>query len=130
MAYSQRILIVDENDNPVAVTGGALNTTAGGSGSLATFTSSNAAVLSITTGGASQQVFAANSSRKYLLIQNISIEDLWVNFGAAATQDTPSLKLLPNGVGILEFPQGGAIETGAIHIIGATTGSKFVAKSG
>ena len=130
MAYSQRILIVGESDNPVLVTNGALNVTTGSSVGLTTFTSSDAAALSITTGGTSQQVFAANSARKYLLLQNISVEDLWVNFGAAATQDTPSLKLLPNGVGILEFPQGGAIETGTIHIIGATTGSKYVAKQG
>lgn len=77
----------------------------------------------ITTANTSQQILAANASRKYLFVQNHSSEKLWINFGAAATQNQPSIELAPNG---------GAYENGptfcsnqAINIIGATAGSTF-----
>lgn len=83
---------------------------------------------SITAGGTSQQVAAANEGRFYLLIQNISSGDLWVNLGVAAVQDSPSLKLLAGSS--VEFSSSGTgyVPEDAIHIIGATTGQKFVAK--
>lgn len=82
---------------------------------------------SITTGGTSQQIFASKSDRRYLLIQNISTENLWFNFGTAAVQDQPSIKLLPNASFVMES---NFVDTQAVNIIGATTGSKFVAKEG
>jgi hypothetical protein len=95
---------------------------------LTALTYTAASTLSITSGGTSQEVFAANASRKALLIINISSEVLWVAFGGAATADTPSIPLQPNNAGILDFPNpGGGIVTQQVQIIGATTGSKFVA---
>ena len=93
----------------------------GGSG---TFTDRSGA---ITTGGTSQQVMAANTSRNYLILQNISAENLWFNFGVAAVTDSPSLKLEPGQTFVME---GTFIHVGAMNIIGATTGSKFVSKEG
>lgn len=83
---------------------------------------------SITTGGTSQQVFAANQGRQYLLIQNISAETMWVNFGTAAVQDKPSIKIAADAALEYSLEGTGVIPTATINIISATTGSKFVAK--
>jgi hypothetical protein len=88
----------------------------------------SAATLTITTGGTSQVVFAAAQNQKYLFIQNLSVENLFVNFGAAANgSNNSSIKIIP----------GGAYESGpsycttqSVNIVGATTGSAFVAKRG
>lgn len=45
----------------------------------------------------STSVVAANASRKYLFIQNNSGSKIWINFGAAATKDQPSVLLAANG---------------------------------
>lgn len=82
---------------------------------------------SITAGGTSQQLAAANGSRKYLFIQNISTDTLWFDFGVTAVQDQPSLKLLPEASFAMEA---GFISTQVVNIIGPTTGAKFVAKEG
>ncbi len=78
----------------------------------------------ITAGGASQQVAAANPSRRYLVFQNHSDTDMWLNFGAAANAGQPSVKISANG---------GAYEPlvaplGTINVIGATTGKAFTCK--
>jgi hypothetical protein len=83
----------------------------------------------IATGGASQQIFAANTARKYLIIQNLSSESLWINFGTAAVADQPSLEL-PGTVKSSFVMEGMFVSTQTVNIIGATTGSKFVAKQG
>lgn len=80
---------------------------------------------SITTGGTAQTLAAANSSRKYLLIQNVSTGDLWFNFTTTAVTDQPSFKLLPGQSFVMEDS---FISTELISIIGATTGQKFAAK--
>jgi hypothetical protein len=82
---------------------------------------------SISSGGSSQQLAAANATRRYLFIQNIATEDLWFNFGTAAVADQPSVRLRPGDSFVME---GLFIDNQAIHIIGATTGSRFVAKEG
>lgn len=81
----------------------------------------------ITTGGTSQQVFDAKSSRAYLIVQNISDQALYLNFGAAATVDNNSFRLLPSE--LYENPPH-FCPNGTVTIIGATTGKKFVAKQG
>lgn len=81
----------------------------------------------ITVGGASQVLAAANATRNYLFIQNISTDVLWVDFGVAAVQDQPAVKLCPESVFVME---GGFVSTDSINIIGPTTGAKFVAKEG
>lgn len=82
----------------------------------------------ITAGGTSQQVFPADTGRQYLLIQNVSDGDLWVNFGIAAVVGQPSIKLLASGS--LEFSSAGTgvVPTSTVNIIGATTGKAFTAK--
>lgn len=82
----------------------------------------------ITTGGTSQVVFTANKGRQYLLIQNVSDADQWVNFGIAAVVSQPSIKLAAGAA--LEFSAAGTgvIPTDTINIIGATTGKGFTAK--
>lgn len=81
----------------------------------------------ITTGGSSQTLAAALSTRTYIEVQNISDETMYVNFGAAATTDSNSFKIAAGGsyVNPAHF-----CPTGTITIIGATTGKKFVAKEG
>lgn len=82
---------------------------------------------SITTGGTAQQMMAANSSRRYLMIQNASVGALWINFTSAAVQDTPSIQIAAGGNFILET---GFVSTEAVSVIGATTGQKWAAKEG
>lgn len=81
----------------------------------------------ITAGGTSQEIIVATAARKYILVQNISDEALYLNFGAAATVDDDSMKLLTGGS--YENPPN-FCPTGTVNIIGATTGSKFVVKEG
>jgi hypothetical protein len=80
---------------------------------------------SIVSGGTSQQVFAANTGRTWLLVQNVSAAVLYINFGAAATADSNSIKLNPNAT--YENPSQ-FCPNGIITIIGGTTGQKFIAK--
>jgi hypothetical protein len=79
----------------------------------------------ITSGGTSQTLAAALSTRVYIEIQNISDETMYINFGAAATTDSNSFKIIAGGsyVNPQQF-----CPTGTITIIGATTGEKFIAK--
>jgi hypothetical protein len=83
---------------------------------------------SITAGGTAQPLMNANASRKYLFIQNISSNLLWIDFGTAAVQDQPSIKLMPDSDAYKL--DAGTIDTESVSIIGATTGQKFVAKEG
>jgi hypothetical protein len=88
----------------------------------------DAATLAITAGATQQAVFAANLSRRFFYFQNISDTVMWVNFGANATADTPSISVAVSG-GVLQF-NSGFCPTGAVNVICATTGKKFVAKEG
>jgi hypothetical protein len=81
----------------------------------------------ITTGGTSQQVMAANTNRKYLLIQNESTGDLWINFGVAAVATQPSIRLGQWDAFVMEE---GFISTQTLNVIGATTAQAFTAKEG
>jgi hypothetical protein len=79
---------------------------------------------SIASGGTAQDIYAANAApRFYLLVQNVSDEDLWVDFDRDAAANT----------GIL-IKAGTAWEpltlfTGRLSIFGATTGKYFVCKT-
>lgn len=81
---------------------------------------------SITAGGTSQQLMAANGSRKAWWVQNISTEDMWIGIGVTAAADSTSLRLSP-GDSYYE-PGGGFLSTQVVNVVSATTGSKFVAK--
>lgn len=81
----------------------------------------------ITSGGASQVLAAANTSRKYFFVLNLSAENLWINFTTAAAATQPSIKLIPGSSFVMEDS---FISTEAINILGATTASPFCAKEG
>lgn len=81
----------------------------------------------ITTGGTSQQIVAANSSRKYLLVQNISDTNMYLGVGYTPTTTTGIL-LASNGGGIIF--ESSFIPNSAINILCATAGKAFVALSG
>lgn len=68
----------------------------------------------------------ANANRNYLFIQLLS-GNAWINFGSAATADSPSIKLTSGSVFTME---GNFLSNQAVNIIGATSGLKFVAKEG
>ena len=80
----------------------------------------------IATGGAAQQIAAANASRKGFFVQNVSVGDLSISSLATAVQSQPSLKI-PAGA-LYEFPASVGVPAGAISIIGATTGQAFTAR--
>jgi hypothetical protein len=77
---------------------------------------------SITTGGTAQQLAAANTARRSLTGQNISIDSLWINeVGGTAAADT---------AGSFEVEPGDTFEIStnrAISIVGATTGQAWTA---
>lgn len=97
--------------------------------SISTFSSTSSKVDksgSIASGGVSQLLIAANSTRKGWQLQNNSTQDLWFNeLGGSATIAQPSFKLSPGGA--YESPVG-ASSTAAISIIGPTTGQSFTAR--
>jgi hypothetical protein len=76
----------------------------------------------------SQQIITANSNRRYLLIQNISDTDMYINFGGLATIGIGSIKLVPNGHYELSSVTGGYINTESIDIICSVAGKEFTAK--
>lgn len=78
---------------------------------------------SITAGGTSQQVAAANTARRYLLFQNHSDTDMWIDFGIAAVANQPSVKVVAGGYFEPLVPP-----TEAVHVICATTGKGFTCK--
>jgi hypothetical protein len=76
----------------------------------------------ITAGGTSQALAAANEHRAYLLVQNTSSETLGIGIGVAATTASPSILL---GAGQAWEPL--VPPTQALTIIGATTSSAYTA---
>jgi hypothetical protein len=82
----------------------------------------------ITAGTTSEEVFPANKSRQYLLIQNVSDESMWVNFGTDAVLDQPSIRIVAGAS--LEFAASstGVVPTASVNIIATTTGKAYTAK--
>ena len=82
----------------------------------------------ITAGGTAQQLAAANTNRRYLLIQNEhATETLWFNFTTTATAAEPSFQIPAGGSFVMEA---GYISTEAVSVIAATTGHPWTAKEG
>ncbi len=79
----------------------------------------------ITTGGTSQVVMAANAARRYFMIQNVSDTIMWCNFTTAAVADQPSFQI---AVGASFVMDGSVVSTEAINCIGAVTGKSFTSK--
>lgn len=76
----------------------------------------------------SSEIFPKNRNRKYLLIQNISDTDIWINFTDPATIGGGSLKLIPNGSYELSSTSGGYINIESVNVICSTVGKEFTAK--
>lgn len=79
----------------------------------------------ITTGGTQQTALAAQTGRKYLLIQNPSTasEVLWINLTGNAAIDAAGSVSIEAG-GALTF-EGESQCSNAVSVIAATTGHKF-----
>ena len=86
----------------------------------------DAAVLEITAGGTAQDLFALNNKREIFIVQNHSAGDLWVEFGATAVAEPPSIKIGPGELFTMTSDE--FVDVRAISIIGATTGQAFSAK--
>lgn len=121
---------IDTNGN-LSITGTVTATTAGYAG---TFTDDSG---TITTGGTSQTLAAANATRKYLVISNppdaasqgvATAEKLCVNFTSAATLTAAGSICLNPGVTWVMGGTGGFVSTELVTVIGATTGHIYTAK--
>lgn len=76
----------------------------------------------ITTGGTAQTASAADTARRGLFLQNNSTTDLWFSTLATAVASQPSIKI---AAGQSFSATGSDAPTGAVSIIGATTGQAF-----
>lgn len=81
----------------------------------------------IVTASVAVNPLPANSNRIYLLVQNTSSDDLYINFTTTATTGSPSV-LLKAGEGFV-FEQD-FITTESVSVIGATAGQTFTIKEG
>jgi len=79
----------------------------------------------IATGGVAQTVCAANGSRQYLLFENVSDADLWINFTTTAVLNEPSFRIVSKGSLVMESS---FITTEALSVIGANTGQAYTCK--
>ena len=88
---------------------------------------------SITTGGTAQTAVAANPNRRWLRVENppSATESLFVRYDGTATTNssTPnSTELAPGASDEFSFTGVGYIPGGAVSVIAATTGHKFIIK--
>jgi hypothetical protein len=79
-------------------------------------------MAAFTAVAASSVALAANSSRKYLIIHNPSVNVMWFNFGTAAVSAAPSIRI---GSGSTFVMEGSFVSTQAIHVIRATANVDF-----
>jgi hypothetical protein len=86
-----------------------------------------ASTLTITAANTSQQVFG-NSKRSYLLVQNNSDTDMYIEIGGGAPSVGVGIRLLPNGGGFVA--EHGFIPSGAVNIICSSAGKAFYAIQG
>lgn len=78
------------------------------------------------TPSTSTQIMAANSSRKYLLIENLSTTvNIYINFTSAATAGSGSYLLLPGGSIVQET---GFVSTEAVTVLSTTASVPYTAK--
>lgn len=80
-----------------------------------------------TAGSVSAQILASNASRKYLLIQNSSNNNMWINFTTAATSASPSIRIAGGETFVME---GNFISTEAINAIRQSSDVSFTGKEG
>jgi hypothetical protein len=76
---------------------------------------------------ASSIALAANTARRYLIIHNPSVNIVWVNFGTAAVDAPPSIRMGSNSTLVME---GSFVSTQDIHVIRATANVTFTIGEG
>jgi hypothetical protein len=81
----------------------------------------------IATANTSVVAAATNASRRYLLVQNVSATEIYVNFSAAAVNPTSGFRLGSNES--WEAPSH-AVPTTTVNIVGATVGQRFIVMQG
>jgi hypothetical protein len=79
-------------------------------------------------GGTSQQVFAAKPDRSYFLFQNLSVEDMWINFGVAANANQPSILVVSRASVQFSINGTGVVPTDTVNVVSATSTSAYTAK--
>lgn len=79
----------------------------------------------VQTGGVAQAVTQGNPFRRYFFIQNLSSNDLWINFDIDAVAGQPSIKIASGGGFVIE---GSYVPKGLISIYGGTTSQAYTAK--
>lgn len=79
------------------------------------------------TPATSTQVMAANAARSYLLFQNLSNVDMYVNFTTAAVATQPSIRVPAGGNLIMD---GSFVSTEALTVICSLASQAFAAKEG
>lgn len=79
----------------------------------------------ITAAATAQQIMAANTARRFLLIQNVSDTAMWCNFGVTAVADQPSIRIDPGASFRMD---GTAVSTELVSCIGSLAGKAFTAK--
>jgi hypothetical protein len=78
------------------------------------------------TPSTSTQIMASNTSRRYLLIENVSTTaTIWINFTSAASATSASYSLLPGGSIVQES---GFVSTEAVNVLSTTASVPYVAK--
>ena len=78
-----------------------------------------------TTATTSVTVMAANASRQYVFFQNVSDTDMWIDFGTAATNNQPSMKITPGSSFVME---GSVINTSSVLVYCTASSKAFTAK--
>lgn len=82
----------------------------------------------IVAASTAQTAISKNDSRVYILIQNVSDTDMWIDFGQDAVEGAGSIKIVPNGHYELGTQAGGYINTEYVSIICSTINKPFTIK--
>lgn len=90
---------------------------------MASVTSTRATYTSTAVNTSATTVLPVRGNRKFLLIQNVGAEDVYVRFGETATADEDSFLFLSGGVGILM--QDVIVESNYVSAITASGTSKL-----
>ena len=77
--------------------------------------------------GTSTSLMDANQERRYLLVQNVGADPIWINFGAPATTGAGSVKLVPNDALVLEDT---FVSIQEITVASAASSVPYTAKEG
>ena len=75
----------------------------------------------------SQKLTGVNEDRVCLIVQNVSADTLWIDFGRDATQGAPSFRL-PAGALFTMEKEHGYVDTSEVFIIGPNAGALYTAR--